>query len=267
MKVMNSLQKLVVFLLMIIFPLLVAGCSYSENQTAMNQSSPDGYNVDDLNNYGDWIHITTYGDAWRPYVVSDWMPYENGYWTYSDAGWTWMSYEPFGWIVYHYGYWYNDPYNGWVWIPSDNQWSPGRVDWIDYGDYVGWAPMPPPGVVYAAPWETRGQGYWEVVRKQDFDKENVGYYRVKNPVRNTMGGREVSNEPPDRTIIQTATGRSVNVVKLPRETVNAQKREIQRVKTPPGEEKEIEQHQERVKEKVLLPRDQYREERGKKNRK
>lgn len=262
MRVMNSLVKLFVFLLMIMFPLLAAGCSYSENQTAMNQTSPDGYNMDDLNNYGEWVHVTHYGDAWRPYVVEDWMPFDNGYWTYTDAGWTWISYEPFGWIVYHYGNWYDDPAYGWVWIPSDNSWSPARVDWIDYGDFVGWSPMPPPGIVYASPWEARGKKYWEVVRRQDFDKENVGDYRVKNPVRNTLGGRGVTGEPPDRIEIQNATGNSIDKIKLPRETVMVQKREVERMKLPPTEKQKVEQNSERVKEKVLLRSNRNSEQRN-----
>ncbi len=254
------LLKLTIVILMIVFPLVIAGCASSPDtqtdqtgQTQMMQTAPSGYNLDDLNNYGEWINVPTYGDAWHPYVVEGWMPYDNGYWTYSDAGWTWISYEPFGWIVYHYGYWYNDPNYGWVWIPSDNQWSPARVDWIDYGNYIGWAPMPPPGVVYASPWEARGKKYWNVVRRQDFDRENIADVRVENPVRNTMSGRGVTTEPPDRTAIQNATGRDIDKIRLSRETVRVQKREVERIKLPPPQQQRVEQNSPRVREKILLP--------------
>lgn len=266
MKPMN-LMKLSVFLSVLTISLLTSGCASSSSQTEMNQTAPNGYNVDDLNNYGDWVRVPTYGDAWRPSVVEDWMPYENGYWTYSDAGWTWISYEPFGWIVYHYGYWYNDPNYGWVWIPSDNNWAPARVDWINYGDFVGWAPMPPPGIVYASPWEARGKKYWEVVRRQDFDKDNMGDFRVKNPVRNMEGGRGVITRPPEKTDIQTATGRNINQIKLPRETVVVQKREVERMKLPPPDQHRVEQNVQRIREKELVPPNRRNERENKQERK
>ena len=260
MKKLNSLIKLCSFLLIVIFPLLAAGCAYQESQSLTNQTPPpDGYNMDDLNNYGEWVHISPYGDCWRPYVVADWMPFDNGYWVNADAGWTWVSYEPFGWIVYHYGYWYDDPFYGWVWMPSDNDWSPARVDWITYDNYIGWAPLPPPGVVYGSPWESRATRYWDVVRIEDFDKEDVGTYRVENPLRNTMGGREVSHRPPIRKIIETTTGRSINPIRIQQENVKIQKRELMKINLPPTESQKIERNSPRIKEKVLVPRQQYRE--------
>lgn len=270
---MKPILKITIVMLIIVFPLLIAACASSADtqtdqtdQNQMMQTAPSGYNLDDLNNYGEWINIPTYGDAWHPYVVEDWMPYDNGYWTYSDAGWTWISYEPFGWIVYHYGYWYNDPNYGWVWLPSNNQWSPARVDWIDYGDYVGWAPMPPPGIVYASPWEPRGKRYWNVVRRQDFDKENIDDVRVRNPIRNTMGGRGVTTEAPDRTAIQTATGKDIDKIKLSRETVKVQKREVERIKLPPPQQQKVEQNSQRIREKILLPPERRNERNERKER-
>ena len=38
---------------------------------------------------------------------ADWRPYADGYWAYTDSGWTWVSYEDFGWATYHYGRWAN----------------------------------------------------------------------------------------------------------------------------------------------------------------
>jgi len=259
MKRINLFIKLCGFLMIAIFPLLASGCSSSENQSMMKESAPDGYNLDDLNNYGEWVHVTPYGDCWHPYVVSDWMPFNNGYWVDADAGWTWISYEPFGWIVYHYGYWYDDSSYGWVWIPSDNEWSPARVDWIDYDDFIGWAPLPPPGVVYGAPWESRATRYWEVVRKNDFDSEDVGNYRVKNPLRNTMEGREVSYTSPTRKDIETSTGRSINQIKIRREDVKIHKKELTRINLPPAEVSKVDKYAPAITEKVLIPRGKYYE--------
>jgi hypothetical protein len=103
---------------------------------------------------GNWIDVEGYGYGWQPDVaVSDpnWRPYSDGYWAYTDYGWTWISYEDFGWATYHYGRWANLGDYGWVWFPgTDLDWGPAWVSWRTGGDYIGWAPLPPrgPGVVY-----------------------------------------------------------------------------------------------------------------------
>jgi hypothetical protein len=103
---------------------------------------------------GNWIEAEGYGYGWQPDVaVSDpnWRPYADGYWAYTDFGWTWISYEDFGWATYHYGRWANLGDYGWVWFPgSDLDWGPAWVSWRTGGDYIGWAPLPPrgPGIVY-----------------------------------------------------------------------------------------------------------------------
>jgi hypothetical protein len=47
-------------------------------------------------------------------------PYSDGYWAYTDAGWTWVSSETGG-IVYHYGRWAVED-EGWCWTP-DYEWG------------------------------------------------------------------------------------------------------------------------------------------------
>ncbi len=103
---------------------------------------------------GNWIEAEGYGYGWQPDVaVSDpnWRPYADGYWAYTDYGWTWISYEDFGWATYHYGRWANVADYGWIWFPgSDLDWGPAWVSWRTGGDYIGWAPLPPrgAGIVY-----------------------------------------------------------------------------------------------------------------------
>ena len=97
---------------------------------------------DSLSPYGEWIEVGDYGYCWRPAGVDqDWAPYSDGYWTYTDAGWTWVSYEDYGGIVYHYGRWAKVEDEGWVWVP-DYEWGPAWVSWRKNDDYVGWAPLP-----------------------------------------------------------------------------------------------------------------------------
>jgi hypothetical protein len=101
------------------------------------------YFYDTLLPYGEWIEVGEYGLCWRPTGVDeDWTPYSDGYWTFTDAGWTWVSYEDFGGIVYHYGRWVKVEDEGWVWVP-DYDWAPAWVSWRSSDDYIGWAPLPP----------------------------------------------------------------------------------------------------------------------------
>ena len=107
---------------------------------------------DNLSDQGNWIEVADYGYCFQPNVAvssSDWRPYADGYWAYTDSGWTWVSYEDFGWATYHYGRWASLDSYGWVWVPG-YEWGPAWVSWRTGGDYVGWAPLPPEpvGVVY-----------------------------------------------------------------------------------------------------------------------
>ena len=96
-----------------------------------------------LRQHGRWIERTGYGRCWYPaYVASDWRPYDDGYWVWTDYGWYWVSEEPWAWATYHYGRWINDSYYGWVWVP-DTEWGPSWVCWREGGGYVGWAPLSP----------------------------------------------------------------------------------------------------------------------------
>ena len=124
---------------------------------ALPQARADDMSIDFFYNNlsgGNWIEVADYGYGWQPdLAVNDpnWRPYADGYWAYTDDGWTWISYEDFGWATYHYGRWARLADYGWVWFPgSDLDWGPAWVSWRTGGDYVGWAPLPPrgPGVVY-----------------------------------------------------------------------------------------------------------------------
>jgi len=102
-----------------------------------------GFFYDDLASYGNWIQRPSYGWVWAPREVSsNWRPYQDGQWVWTDDGWTWITDEPYGWATYHYGRWYQDPEIGWSWVPG-NDWAPAWVDWQEGNDYVGWAPLPP----------------------------------------------------------------------------------------------------------------------------
>ncbi|HWM23365.1 MAG TPA: DUF6600 domain-containing protein [Chthoniobacterales bacterium] len=102
---------------------------------------------DNMGSDGSWVELADYGYCWQPNVVvsnAKWRPYSDGYWVYTDVGWTWVSYEDFGWATYHYGRWVRLRDRGWFWVPG-REWGPAWVSWRTGGDHVGWAPLPPRG--------------------------------------------------------------------------------------------------------------------------
>ena len=243
--------------LMLVAFLFLFTLSCSTYQGTTDYSAQGIYNLNDLNGYGDWVYINPYGEVWQPFVVDGWMPFENGHWAFADGNWTWISYEPFGWIVYHYGYWYDDPFYGWVWIPGDGAWSPANVQWLDYGDYICWAPLPPRGVVYGNPWDRDEGRYWQVVKRNDFTKDDIRDYRVTSPLRNENGGRNLVERPPDRKLIERSTGKPIPDVNIKHETVKIPQREFHRMNLPPDEHQRVEQHSSQIRNKVLVPRDEF----------
>lgn len=111
---------------------------------AQTQDASVSFFYDNLNN-GSWLEVGDYGYCWQPDVaVNDptWRPYADGYWAYTEEGWTWISYEDFGWATYHYGRWVKLAEYGWVWKPG-YEWGPAWVSWRTGGNYIGWAPLPP----------------------------------------------------------------------------------------------------------------------------
>jgi len=80
--------------------------------------SSDVYGTDDLERYGDWRYVGTYGRVWVPNSVpAGWAPYSYGRWIWDPLyGYSWVDYAPWGWAPYHYGRWV---YNGyWAWAPG-----------------------------------------------------------------------------------------------------------------------------------------------------
>ncbi|HUS34410.1 MAG TPA: DUF6600 domain-containing protein [Verrucomicrobiae bacterium] len=107
------------------------------------------YFYDSLSPYGSWYYVNDYGWCWQPTVAvvdQGWRPYgPRGNWVWTDAGWYWRSDYTWGWAPFHYGRWHHHGGRGWLWVP-DRVWGPAWVSWRSYGDYCGWAPLPPHAV-------------------------------------------------------------------------------------------------------------------------
>ena len=80
---------------------------------------PGVYGAEELDHYGHWRVVPTYGAVWIPYGVdADWVPYSTGSWVWDPYyEWTWIDDAPWGWAPFHYGRWvYIDGF--WAWAPG-----------------------------------------------------------------------------------------------------------------------------------------------------
>src|SRR5437773_782354 len=198
---------------------------------------------DNLNG-GNWYQVADYGYVWQPdaAVSPDWRPYTDGYWAYTDVGWTWVSYEDFGWATYHYGRWVRLEDYGWCWVPG-YEWGPAWVSWRTGGNYIGWAPLPPEGggeIVYESrPITARadvdfgiGPGYYNfidvrfigepVLRGHFYDyNQNVVYINNTVNVTNiTYNNSVVYNYGPDYAVLSRYSTRPIQRLKLERTSID-----------------------------------------------
>lgn len=198
-----------------------------------------------LGSDGSWVEVADYGYCWQPGVAvsnTSWRPYADGYWAYTDVGWTWISYEDFGWATYHYGRWARLRDYGWVWVPG-NEWGPAWVSWRTGGDYVGWAPLPPRyeagvEVVYQGRPITNsvdiefdiGPAYYNFVNVRYIGEpllrerlyaptENITYINQTVNVTNiTYNNSTVYNYGPDYNRLSAYSARPIQRLKLQRQT-------------------------------------------------
>jgi hypothetical protein len=227
----------------------------SSSQTNISDNNYEDYRVDELDAYGGWVYSDRYGRVWRPSVAGSWRPFSYGDWVYDGYDWVWYSYEPYGWMVYHYGNWYYDPFYGWVWIPG-RTWSRARVVWIQYDNYIGWAPLPPAGVYWDDPWANSQIAAWNVVEARDFTREGVSQYRISRPSKNRGGNAQsIIRQQPDRRQIERFTQTPVRRVEMSRKEVSVGRDKLYRMDPPKEKINRTQQHRERVKKEIAKPAD------------
>ena len=116
--------------------------------------SPYVIGAEDLDDYGTWRTVSSYGPIWVPAVAPGWAPYHYGHWVWVEPwGWTWVDDAPWGFAPCHYGRWVY--YSGyWAWVPGPIAvrpiYAPALVAWIggshfgiglSFGSGVGWFPL------------------------------------------------------------------------------------------------------------------------------
>lgn len=115
---------------------------------ARRQSSDTVY-YSDLNRYGTFITVGSYGQVWRPFGMAvSWDPFGHGAWVYYPGhGYVWVSNYIWGWTPYRYGAWVHVSGYGWCWRPAGmyrpgyHRWNPHPVIVNAPAGYV--APVPP----------------------------------------------------------------------------------------------------------------------------
>jgi hypothetical protein len=163
-----------------------------------------------------------------------------------------MSYESYGWIVYHHGHWFYDPSFGWVWIPG-YRWSPAVVVWIYYGDYVGWAPFPPPGVAIPDPWDDHRWINWNMVVFRDFHREYIGNFVIPSPLPRPVQKNKIIRDAPDVRTIERITKLPIQRIPVRTNPIVIEKQRYDRLLLPREEAAKIKRHAPEVEKKVVKP--------------
>ena len=160
----------------------------------------------------------------QPYYV----PYTNGQWVYTDAGWYFRAPTPYEEIVHHHGRWAYSPSVGWVWVPG-RVWAPAWVEWREHTDYVAWTPLAPSvylvnNVVVYPPIYPVYEDRYVIVERRYFVEPYIYKYKVKKGhfVINDWGrvggvtviNNTVVNHGPNVSIIQNIRGGKIETVKI-----------------------------------------------------
>jgi len=207
--------------------LLLSGCGSTGPTPRVPSQPEEPFPV--LNGYGNWIDLADYGRVWQPGVTSDWAPFVNGEWVWTDRGWMWESDEPFGWVVYHYGYWMQLGAAGWVWVPG-YEWSPARVRWYADEENIGWSPLPPPRTSFPMAYEPGFENVWVFVPSNAFTSANVGRHRYSSPPPQSGRRPPGVEQGPDIRDIERRSKLSITPRKTIREDVRSGPRTVARVR-------------------------------------
>ncbi|HZI83052.1 MAG TPA: DUF6600 domain-containing protein [Casimicrobiaceae bacterium] len=120
-----------------------------EAAVAARYVSPDVIGYSDLDEYGSWRNVESYGTVWVPTrVATDWVPYHYGRWGWVEPwGWTWIDDSPWGFAPFHYGRWaYLSSH--WCWVPGPRAvravYAPALVAFVGGGGFslsIGGGPV------------------------------------------------------------------------------------------------------------------------------
>ena len=210
--------------------------------------SPSIAGVEDLDRYGRWQSLPTYGWSWTPSSVAvGWAPYRAGRWMWQDPwGWTWVSTEQWGWAPYHYGRWVTHQ-SSWFWVPGQRAayvpYRPALVAFVGGAGpgfsvsvgvgsgYIGWFPLAPREPLI--PWWGRPSVNVNVTNVTNITYINRTYTTVVNE-QTFVGGQSVAtNYVRDRAIVNRVEREAVLRGPIPIYPTRASLRASTRTTTAP----------------------------------
>ncbi|TMH28056.1 MAG: hypothetical protein E6H66_22440 [Betaproteobacteria bacterium] len=196
--------------------------------------SPEVVGYEDLDRYGSWRPVESYGNVWFPQQVpSGWAPYREGHWSWIDPwGWTWVDDAPWGFAPFHYGRWaYVESRWGWVPGPVDVRpvYAPALVAFVgganfgvsvSSGPAIGWFPLAP-REVYRPAYNVSREYYRQV---------NVSNTVINNTViNNTYVSNVTTTTAPVAQQVNYVNLRAPNAVTAVPPTAFAQSQPVNRV--------------------------------------
>jgi hypothetical protein len=174
---MKKITKLLYIIIIALSGFCIVSPGYAQRDNSEYSEITFQQFYDALSPYGEWVDYPNYGYVWVPDEMN-FRPYNsNGYWVYTDYGWTWASNYEWGWAPFHYGRWLYDEEYGWMWVPGYD-WAPAWVSWRSGGDYYGWAPLGPQinisinfgsGIPYS---------YWSFVPRRYINEPRINNYYI-----------------------------------------------------------------------------------------
>lgn len=213
------------------------------SETALNKNSgKNGFSLSNLLGIKDAYGLSASVAlvyVWKPSVnlafattsegTPVYMPYSNGQWINTDAGWYFKAPTPVEETTSHYGRWVNSPTAGWLWVPG-RVWAPAWVDWKQNDTYVSWAPIPPSNYLINGTLST------PVINDDNYVFVNRNYFLEPSVYKYTdvyyddgsrilvssmtvvpgiiLTNNTIVNRGPDVNIFQTLYGRNIDLVKI-----------------------------------------------------
>ena len=193
---------------------------YDEKRLATpHHVSPAMTGYEELDAYGEWATVPTYGEVWFPTSVpGGWAPYREGRWVWIEPwGWNWVDDEPWGFAPCHYGRWARLD-DRWAWVPGEFApepvYAPALVAFIPppaiavpvpiqvaAGPPVGWFPLAP------------GEVYWPAYTRNLTYIRNVNITNVNITKINTIiAAQPVTADPPPQIVSQQFANRAAATV-------------------------------------------------------
>src|SRR5215472_16192689 len=192
---------------------------YDEKRLAApHHVAPAMTGYEELDAYGEWAAVPTYGEVWFPTSPPvGWAPYRDGRWVWIEPwGWNWVDDEPWGFAPCHYGRWARVD-DRWAWVPGEFApepvYAPALVAFIpspaiavpvpvpvDAGPPVGWFPLAP------------GEIYWLVYTRNLVYIRNVNITNVNISKINTIIAAPAAGDPPPQVVHQQFANRAAATV-------------------------------------------------------